>query len=185
MQALLQKIGLQELRLALLGVGVAITVAVISATIVPKSRTLIATNELLAVHEQAAEDGDELDRMLQHQNAVIESLRHRLYGDMASLPARQVEAHIIGQLQRLSWNNGVELVSVRPSIGERVQVFQEMLFAVELSGHYGDLYRWLWDVRNDLGFVVVKKLDLARAQPNDDEPLLTARLDLASYRAIE
>ena len=104
---------------------------------------------------------------------------------MANLPVRQVEAYIIGRLQRVSWNNNVELVSVEPAIGDRVQMFQEMLFNVQLVGQYGDLYRWLWETRDDLGYVVVKEYALRRQDNVDDEPQLIADLSLASYRAIE
>lgn len=104
---------------------------------------------------------------------------------MANLPVRQVEAYIIGRLQRVSWNNDVELVSVEPATGERVQIFQEMLFNVRLVGQYDDLYRWLWETRTDLGYVVVKEYGLTRQDNDDEEPLLVADLSLASYRAVE
>ena len=69
-------------------------------------------------------------------------------------------------------------------MGERVQIFQEMLFNVRLVGQYDDLYRWLWETRNDLGYVVVKEYNLERHDKDDDEPLLAATLSLASYRAV-
>ena len=125
------------------------------------------------------------DRHLQQQHALIQDLRFRLHGDMANLPVRQVEAYIIGRLQRVSWNNNVELVSVEPATGERVQIFQEILFNVELVGEYDDLYHWLWEARNDLGYVVVKQYGLKRQNDDDEEPLLVAELSLASYRAVE
>ena len=104
---------------------------------------------------------------------------------MANLPVKQVEAYIIGRLQRISWNNDVELVSVEPSTGDRVQIFQEILFNVQLVGEYEDLYAWLWEARSDLGYVVVKEYGLTRHNSDDREPLLAADLSLASYRAVE
>ena len=135
--------------------------------------------------EEAAQDGAELEQHLQEQHVRIQELQYLLHGDMANLPVRQIEAYIIGRLQRVSWNNDVELVSVEPSMGERVQIFQEMLFNVQLVGHYDDLYRWLWEARNDLGYVVVKEYGLTRQDNDDEEPLLVADLSLASYRAVE
>ena len=70
-------------------------------------------------------------------------------------------------------------------MGQQVQVFQELLFNVELVGNYHDLYQWLWDVRNELGYVVVKEYSLTRHDDIDDEPSLSARLSLASYRTIQ
>ena len=79
----------------------------------------------------------------------------------------------------------VSIASLRSALGERVQIFQEMLFNVELAGQYGDLYRWMLDARKELGYVVVKEYSLARRDNNDEEPQLLAELSLASYRAVE
>ena len=185
MQDLLKNISLRELSLALLGIGTVLTVAVVASILVPQVKSAIAAGHEVAVLEEASQDGGELDRHLQERRASIEELRFRLYGDMANLPVRQVEAYIIGRLQRISWNNNVELVSVEPGTGERVQIFQEMLFNVQLAGQYDDLYRWLWEARNDLGYVVVKEYGLKRRDNDDDEPLLAANLSLASYRAVQ
>jgi len=185
MQELLERISLRELRLLLLGVGAVITVAIIAGVVIPKAKALkVATGEV-HILEAAAIDGAELDRHLQQQYEILDELKYRLHGDMADLPVRQVEAYIIGRLQRISWSNDVELVSVEPATGERVQIFQEILFNVQLSGQYDDLYRWLWDARSELGFVVVKEYGLSRQDNEDEAPLLVADLSLASYRAVE
>lgn len=181
----LHKISLRELRLLLLGVGAVVTVAVAVGFVVPKTKSLRAASSEVRILEEAAKDGAELERHLQQQHAKIEELKYRLHGDMANLPVRQIEAYIIGRLQRVSWNNDVELVSVEPATGDRVQMFQEMLFNVQLVGQYSDLYRWLWEARDDLGYVVVKEYALRRQDSADDEPRLLADLSLASYRAIE
>ena len=135
--------------------------------------------------EATARDGRELELQLEQQHESIAELRYQLDGDMANLPVRQVEAYIIGRLQRVSWDNDVELLSVEPASGERIQIFQELLFNVQLAGRYEDLYRWLLEMREDLGFVVVKEYQLSRADNEDDDPKLLANLSLASYRAVE
>ncbi len=185
MDELLQKFSLRELRLVLLGLGAVVTAAAVMSLVVPKAKTLAAAKNEVAVLEGAAVDGAELDQHLTNQYARLDELKYQLHGDMADLPARQVESYIIGRLQRISWSNDIELVSVEPAIGERVQIFQEMLFNVQLSGQYSDLYRWVWDARNELGFVVVKEYRLTRQDNEDDSPSLMAELSLASYRAVE
>ncbi len=185
MRELLEKISLRELRLALLGIGAILTAATVAGALLPKVKAARAASGEVSVLEEAAQDGAELERHLEQQHARIAELQYQLHGDMANLPVQQIEAYIIGQLQRVSWNNEVELVSVQPSMGERVQIFQEMLFNVELVGEYDDLYRWLWEARNDLGYVVVKEYSLSRQNDDDDAPLLVADLSLASYRAVE
>lgn len=185
MQAMLEKMSLHELRLALLGIGAVIAVAIFSTLVLPKFKVLQGTNGALEVLREAALDSRELEEHIARQHELIETLRYNLHGDMANLPPRQVEAYIIGRLQKISWNNDVELVSVQPMLGERIEVFQEMLFRVQLIGQYQDLFRWLWEARNDLGFIVVKELNLARNDDVDAEPQLKANLSLASYRRVE
>ena len=181
----LQKVSLRELRLLLFGLTAIVVAAVVAGLVVPRVKGLHSANSEISVLEEAVREGAELERHLREQHARIEDLKYRLHGDMANLPARQVEAYVIGRLQRVSWNNDVELVSVEPALGERVQIFQEMLFNVELSGQYADLYRWMLDAREELGYVVVKEYSLARRDNNDEEPQLLAELSLASYRAVK
>ncbi len=184
MDELLKKASLRELRLLLLGIGAVITVGLLSATVIPNVKALAAAQRTVASLAQASRDGGELDRHLREQHAAIEELKRRLHGDMANLPVRQIESFIIGRLQRVSWNNDVVLLSVEPAIGERVQIFQEMLFKVQLIGQYNDLYRWLWHLRDELGYVVVKEYSLRRRDNGDERPQLLAELSLASYRAV-
>ena len=185
MQEVLRKISLRELRLLLVGLGVVLVVALAASLLVPEVKKLLAAQKNVDVLRAASQDSAELEQHMQDQSRQIEDLRFRLYGDMADLPLKQVEAYIIGRLQEISWGTQVELVSVEPAAGERVQIFQEMLFNVELVGRYDDLYRWLWDVRNELGYVVIKEYGLTRRDDKDDDPLLMANLSLASYKAVQ
>lgn len=185
MQEIFKKFSLREFRLILTGLFAVLTCASAAAFVIPNAKSYRAAAAEVAVLQQASLDGTKLEMHLQAQREKIQALDYRLHGDMANMPVRQVESYIIGRLQRVSWDNNVELVSVEPSMGDRVEIFQEMIFNVRLSGAYEDLYDWLWDVRKDLGFVVVKEYALARLDNKDDEPLLSANLSLASYRAIE
>lgn len=185
MQQALQKISLRELQMLLLGIGAVVMAAAVVGVVIPNVKALRVVNNEVRILEEAGRDAAELERHLQEQHVKIEELKYRLHGDMANLPIRQIEAYIIGRLQRVSWNNSVELVSVEPAMGDRVQIFQEMLFNVQLVGQYEDLYRWLLEAREDLGYVVVKEYELRRQDNEDSEPRLLADLSLASYRAIE
>lgn len=185
MEALLQKFQLRELRLVLLGAGMIITVAVFSGLVLPKVKLLQQTYQSVNSLEQASQGAGVLELQISRQHELLEALRFRLHGDMEDLPPRQVESYIIGRLQKVSWNNDVELVSVQPADGEQIHIFQEMLFTVQLAGHYADIYGWLWDVRNELGFVVIKELGLSRQDADDGQPLLRAELTMAAYRKGE
>lgn len=185
MMELLKKISLREIHMLLLGIGAIVSAGVIVALLVPNVKALRVAKAEVRVLENAAQDSVALDQHLQQKHEKIAALQYQLHGDMANLPPKQVEAFIIGRLQRISWNNDIELVSVAPDVGERVKIFQEMLFQVQIAGQYEDLYRWLWEARDDLGFVVVKEFSLRRNDAVDEEPRLLAELSLASYRAVE
>ena len=185
MKDLLSKLSARELHMLLIGLGSIATAALFLAVVMPAIKDMRAVSKTVSVLQEAAVDGGELDRHLQERLAIIEDLRYRLHGDMANLPEKQVEAFIIGRLQKVSWNNNVELVSVEPTDGEKVQVFQETLFKVRLVGQYHDLYRWLWQARSELGYVVIKQFELTRSGDDDSNPELAANLSLASYRAVE
>jgi len=185
MKDLLQKISLRELRMLLLGLGAVLAVGLIASLVAPQAKALHTAQKEVELLAQAAQDSNELDRHLQEQYSIIDDLKYRLHGDMANLPVKQVESFIIGRLQKISWNNNIELVSVEPATGERVQIFQEILFNVRLVGHYEDLYHWLVEAGNDLGYVVIKEYGMARNDNDDESPLLLAELSLASYRAVQ
>lgn len=185
MKGLLQKMSLRELRMLLLGAGAIVIAGLIAGLTIPQAKAFRSAHSEVVLLEKAARDGTELDRHLQEQHARIDDLKYRLHGDMANLPVQQVEAFIIGRLQKISWGNNVELVSVEPTTGESVQIFQEILFHVELVGQYEDLYRWLLEARSDLGYVVIKEYAMSRNNNDDESPLLLAELSLASYRAMQ
>lgn len=184
MADVLDKLGMRELRLLLGGAVVIVVTLLVFSLLVPRAKALVAAYDAVDVLRAASEDGEALEQRLAAWNERIEALEYRLYGDMASLPVRQVEAYIIGRLQEISWSADVDLVGVEPALGRELQIYQELLFNVELVGGYEDLYRWLWDVRNELGYVVVQDYSLTRRDDTDDDPALTARLSLASYRAV-
>lgn len=183
MQDYLKKMKLRELRLLLAGVGVVVIAITFTALALPQIKTYRIATQNVDTLRNASQDGSELEEQLQDLQVGIEDLKYRLHGDMANLPVREIEAYIVGRLQRISWDNNVELVSVEPAAGERVQVFQEILFNVQLVGEYEDLYHWLWEARNELGFVVVKEYGLVRRDQIDENPRLLADLSLASYRS--
>ena len=114
----------------------------------------------------------------------VAKMKRKLKGDMANLPEKKMEAYIIGKLQNISWNHEINLVSVKPAKGNEIQMFQEILFKVQISGDYFDLYKWLLDLRNQLGFIVIKNLELNKLNINDPDTTLLMKLNIASYKSI-
>jgi len=185
MNALLKNIGIRELRLLLLGGGLVISVIVASAMLVPKFKQYSAATAEVSVLEEAKANSPNLEQHLQERHARIEELKFQLNGDITNLPFKQVESYVLGRLQKISWRNNVDLVSVEPASGQQIQIFRELLFNIEIVGEYDDIYRWLWDAKNELGFTVVKEYAMSRRDNIDDQPRLLAEVSLASYRAEE
>lgn len=183
MDRLLQQLDHRQLRLLLIGTGMTLFACALVYAAVPPTKEYFSIKKTAVLLEEVSEVGGELKELLSHHGAKIEVLEKQLHGDMADLPPKQIESYIIGKLQRISWKNDVEMVSVQPSVGENVQIFSETLFDIQLDGRYGNLYQWLWETRNELGFIVIKKFALRRSNNQDENPILTAEINLASYRA--
>lgn len=133
----------------------------------------------------AAANEGELQARLDALREKVETLERRLHGDMARLQPKEIEAYIIGRLQAISWRNRVELVGVEPGRGEAIETFREMLFKVSLAGDYFDLYEWLRDLGEELGFVVIKQYQMSPVDSAEKSPRLSAELTIASYRTMD
>jgi Tfp pilus assembly protein PilO len=135
--------------------------------------------------EQLAGSGIDLDAQIAVVREQVESLGHELHGDLADMPDNQMEAFIVGRLQNISWRNDVELQSVKPGKGNIVKVFEEIVFNVEITGDYFDLYAWLQDLGEELGFIVVKQFSISPLGTDKTAPRLRADLTIVSYREVE
>jgi len=150
--------------------------------LLPQIKTYRQGLETLEILEGVASQGEAVSEQLAKLTAEVGGLDRQLYGDMANLPEEQLESFVIGRLQAISWRNAVELVSIEPATGETVQVFQESLFRVELAGSYFDLYEWLREINDELGFVVIKEYEMLPIEDVADNPNLSVNLTIASYR---
>ncbi len=119
---------------------------------------------------------------LSQRAMAVEQLRVKLNGSTSDLPLRETEAYIVGRLQNVSWRHQVELQSVEPVAGEDVGSFRALLFRVKLAGGYRQLYGWVSELREELGFFVVTEYRLQRSGDEAEEALLKAELTLAAYR---
>ncbi len=172
----------RQKRLLMLGTLLLLVTVLFVYVLLPQMKAYKTALDARAVLVGAAREGREVSAQLESLRTEVAALQKRLHGDMVNLPPEEMESYIIGRLQDVSWRNSVELVSVKPDSGERVQIFKESLFKVELAGDYFDLYAWLGDVAEELGFVVVKEYEMKPQQNIPDNPLLRATLTLASYR---
>lgn len=154
--------------------------------LVPQIKSYQSNKSELKLLDQAVINSDSLDRQLQLVSDEVNKLSRQLHGDMAQLPVKQMESFIIGRLQKVSWDNQIELVAVQPGQGKQVQNFRESLFDVKLVAGYHNFFKWLQMVNDELGYIVVNQFELAPLtnQP-ESNPRLNISLTLVSYRMVD
>lgn len=188
----LDRLTREQLRLIGGSLLLLLVVALGSYVVLPEFRALRAASSSLKLLEASTQTGPDIGAQLSSLIAEIEQLERDLHGDMATLPVNQIEAYIIGRLQRISWQFDIEFLGVEPSYGGIVGEFQELLFDVELRGNYFDLFDWLRGVSRELGFVVVKRFQISpsvnsgpSANSGVNTPEVQIDLTMASYRSLE
>lgn len=153
--------------------------------VVPKIKTFRGIAKTEVTLQKVVESGDLLDTQLAQLQGDIDVLQRRLHGDMASLPEKEIEAYVVGKLQRMSWQNNVQLVGIEPSDGATIESFHEILFRVSLAGDYFDMYQWLREVGSELGFVLIKQYEMKPLDNLSQQPRLSVTLTMATYRAMK
>ena len=151
----------------------------------PQIKQFNKSNNSFQLLQRAVSSSEGLEQQLVKTGADVQSLGHRLHGDMADLPAKQMQSYIIGRLQKVSWETNVELISVKPGDGKKVQIFQESLFDVKLNASYFDLFRWLQNIGRDLVSIVIKKYDIQPMGSALFDPALKITLTMVSYRVVK
>jgi Tfp pilus assembly protein PilO len=182
MEAILRNTPPRTLLLLMGSLAVLLLAAIASRVVWPQYRHYSQAQSTLRMLNSALEHGDGLIREMQGLQQQVASLNHQLHGDMVDLPQNQMESFIIGRLQKISWRNHIELDSVTPGTGSKVQAFEEILFSVRISGDYFDIYQWLHDMREELGYVVVKQFDIKRSASGSASQRLHASFTIAAYR---
>lgn len=131
-----------------------------------------------------ADDGGEVNTSIQQVRQRLDELRATLRGDAEGVPGDEVEAFVIGRLQKVSWEAGVELLGVTPAQAATVLQFQEIAFDVQLRGSYRDLFQWMEGLGNSLGFVLVKRFDIRPEGRQEGTPSLRMDVTVVFYRPI-
>ena len=185
MNAVLTRLGQREFFLILSMAVLAVTSLLFTFLVLPPLKTYLQVSKSATSLSNVAIGGQELNSQLTQFHQDIELLERRLHGDMASLPEKEIEAHIEGKLQQISWQNNIQLVGVEPSAGDTVESFHEILFRVTLAGDYPDLYQWLRDVGDELGFVLIKQYEMQTLDTVAKNPLLSVELTMSTYRALK
>ena len=182
MNGFYERIEPRSFGLLLAGLVLLVAAAQFSYLLLPQIKTFRELSANYTMLERAVSNKQSLGEQLLRIEGDVNKLSRQLHGDMARLPVKQMESFVIGRLQKVSWNTDVELVSVQPGRGGQVQNFRERLFEVRLNAHYHDFFEWLQVVNDELGYIVVKKFEIAPADRELVNPELSLTLTLVSYR---
>lgn len=162
----------------------AVTALLFTFLVLPTLKSFLQLSKSETSLNNIVDNGADLNSQVEQFRRDIEVLERRLHGDMASLPEKEIEAHIVGKLQQISWQNNIQLVGVEPSAGDTVESFHELLFQVTLAGEYMDLYHWLGAVSDELGFVLIKRYEMRTIDDTAKNPPLSVQLTMSTYRAL-
>ena len=181
---LIEKLDKRKFVTILTGVSLIIFSAIFSYLLWPQFTSYKKSVNDLAVLEDIIASKNDVRHELGSLKTEIDQAKRKLKGDMADLPEKEMEAYVIGVLQNISWDNEVDLIGVKPDKGNEINIFQEILFRVKLAGEYHDLYRWFVELRSQLGFIVIKNLNLNPINTQEDSTPLKMDLTIASYKSI-
>jgi hypothetical protein len=185
MKSFLETTEPRTLGMMLVAVVLLASAVLITYVLWPQVKAFNSINDSQDIMLNAVNSGDGLEQQITNVKAQVDGLAHQLHGDMARLPAKQLESYIIDRLQKISWETDVELISVMPDVGKRVQMFQESLFEVEINAGYFDFFKWLQSIGQELGFIVVKKYTINLLDKALQDPKLKIALTMVSYRRVD
>lgn len=128
----------------------------------------------------AAESRIELESVTALESEVAR-LNTELYGDSAGVPRAEIESFVVNTLARISSLHGIDLLGITPDGANKVLMFEELPYSVEVAGSYFALHRWLYQVEEELRPMVVKQFEIV---PSRSDETVTLSLRIVAYRAI-
>ena len=176
----------RSIAMILIALVVLLSAVEVTYLVLPQFKSYRALNAEYELLDGAMINGESLAAQLTRVDEEVKNLSHQLHGDMAQLPAKQMESFVIGRLQKVSWSTQIELVSVQPGEGKQVQNFRETLFEVKLMAGFHNFFEWLQVVNEELGYIVVNKFEISpKGNGMVKDPKLDITLTLISYRMVE
>ena len=136
------------------------------------------------LHNQI-DDQAQLQQAIDKERKHIRELQLQLHGEAGNMPVNEMESYLVGRLQELAWDAGIELVGVRPGTAKRIMEFEEISFEVEVAGEYKNLYRWLDNIGDALGFMLVTNYEIRLSQQENNKTELNMHVTIVFYRAAD
>lgn len=175
----------RSLKLIMMLVGFVIVVAMLLYVVKPQYQNFSNRNAAFKMLTTQIDDQQQLQRAIDTEKNKITNLQQQLHGETGDMPANEMEAYLVGRLQGLAWEAGIELTGVRPGQKKQVMKFEEISFKVDLNGEYKNLYKWLKKVGDTLGFMLVSNYEIGLAGKKTNQIPLDMNVTIVFYRVSE
>lgn len=151
----------------------------------PQYRGYAETNNELIKTRYLVDSEVDIDSLMKQVQSDIEKLEYQLNGDVTSLPVKQLESYIIGKLHETSLKKGLTLQAIQPTLGSLVGDFQEYQFQLKLTGQYLDLYLWIAQLSEEMGFLVIQSITLSPEKILNGKAELFVTMDITAYKVVD
>ena len=183
-QQVIDKITLGGLKLATISTAILLIVIVFTYTVLPKIQEFKKSKRSYNQLHELMEDKSDVSGRIKAIYDEVAVLKRKLHGGMADLQSKQMQSFILSQLQKISWENDVQIEGVTLAIGVKIKLFQEALFKVKLIGKYNNLYHWIEALNKQFGFIVINEFEMRPREVGGSDPILSTELVIATYRYI-
>ncbi len=181
----LQAVEPKSLGLILLLSGFVIAVAASLYVIKPQYQSYNDKNSSFEILHNQIDDQAQLEQVIDAERKKINELQLQLHGEAGEMPVNEIEAYLVGRLQGLAWDAGIELSGVRPGQAKRILEFEEISFKVDVTGEYQNLYQWLNKIGDTLGFMLVSNYEISLASRKNEQENLKMNVTIVFYRVAD
>jgi len=175
----------RSLGLILIATGFLIAVAVSLYMIKPQYLSFNDKSTSFEMLQSQIDDQAQLQQVIDEERNKIKFLQLQLHGEAGELPVNEIESYLVGRLQGLAWEAGIELSGVRPGQAKRIMEFEEISFKVDVTGEYRNLYQWLSKIGDALGFMLVSNYEISMASRRSKQTSLKMHVTIVFYRVAD
>lgn len=175
----------RSLGLILLLIGFVFATTIVLYMIKPQYQQFDQISSSYKMLNSQIDDQAQLQSAIDSERKQIQEMQLRLGGDAGEMPVNEMEAYLVGRLQELAWESGIELSGVRPGPAKRIMEFEEISFKVEVTGEYKNLYDWLNRIGDKLGFMLVSNYEISAHGRKSNETPLKMNVTIVFYRAVD
>ena len=181
----LMEVDVKSLSLILLLVTFVVATAMALYLIKPQYQSFDARSASFEMLNKQIDDHVRLQRAIDDERKQTKEMQLQLHGEAGAMPVNEMESYLVGRLQELAWESGVELVGVQPGQTKHILAFDEISFKVDVTGEYRNLYDWLGRIGNKLGFMLVSNYEIRVSGRKNNAKQLNMNVTIVFYRAAD